>query len=200
MGGDTFGGVGEEGLEEITKKEPLKAIVVEDVRLLKRTFIVDVPKYRTVDQIRYNIIEENTTKYNRIEKDTTEYIRKVVETKEFIRKEEDTIKYKLVEKEYEVERPVPVDKRYERPVIVDKEYIIATYKDVDALKDLLSLIPRVMNEMEMMKAELAKMKDYKLVEEVLRVPKVKWIPTKTERIVWKDVNKERCEKCRGEVG
>lgn len=184
MGGDTFSGANE-GLEEITKKEPFKALVVEDVRILKRTFIVDVPKYKTVDQIKYNTLEENTTKYNKVEEDTTEFIRQTVGTIEFIRKEEDTIKYNVI------------DKECERPVIVDKEYIIATYKDVGALKALLELMPTVIDEMKRMKEAISKLKDVKLIPETKRVPDIKWIPTETPRIIW--VDQERCTNCGKEI-
>jgi len=196
MGGKTFGGVSEEGLEEITNKESLKALVVEDVRILKRKFIVDVPKYQNVDQIKFITTEEKQTKFITDEQSTTKYVPQEKTTVKYVPKEESTVKYTLVEKEYEVERPVPVDKRYERPVIVDKEYTIAIYKDVDALKELLELIPKVLKEIEEMKVEIGKIKDYKLVEEELRVPKVKWIPTEAERIVWTDVPRERCESCK----
>ena len=196
---DTQVGASEEGLEEITQKEPLKAIVVEDVRILKRVFRVDVPRYKDVEQIHYVTTEEGTIRYNVEEQSTTKYIPKEEATFKYVVKEEDTIKYIPKEEEYTIERPVLVDKRYERPVVIDKEYQIATYKDVDALKSLLELVPKVLEEIEDVKAHLDTLKEYKLVEELVRAPKIKWIPTEEERIVWTDVPRERCEKCSKEI-
>lgn len=190
MGGENFGGTGEEGLEglkEVTKEEPLKALVVEDVRVYQRKFVVDVPKYQNVNQIKYITTEEKQTKYNTEEQSTTKYIPQDKVTIKYTPKEEDTIKYKVVEKECE------------KPIINAKEYIIATYKDVDAIKALLELVPKVLVEIEGMKEAISKIKDYKLIETELKVPKVKWIPTEEERVVWKDVPKERCENCSKEV-
>ena len=198
MGGDTQVGANE-GLEEITQSKKIKALVIEDVKVLTRELVVDKPRYRDVEQIKYNTKEEAQTKFITEEQSTTKFIPQEESTIKYIPKEEETIKYRLVEKEYEVERPVPVDKRYERPVIIDKEYQIATYKDVDALKSLLELIPKVMKEMDDMRATISKLKDVKLVEEIKRVPEIKYIPTEVERVVYKDVSKERCEKCSKEV-
>ena len=42
-------------------------------------------------------------------------------------------------------------------------------------------------------------KTYKLVEEIIRVPRIQYIPTEVERVVWKDVSRERCEHCGKEI-
>jgi hypothetical protein len=193
-------GVGaSEGLEEIKQKETIKALVVEDVKILKRVIVVDVPKYIPVEQIKFTTKEETQTKLITKEEQTIKFIVKEEPTTKFVPREEETIRYKLVEKEYEVERPVLKDKMYERPVLVDKEYVLATYRDVDALKELFSLIPKAMDEIQRLKLELAKVREYKLVEEIVRVPQIKYIPTEVERVVWKDVPRERCKECGKEI-
>ena len=90
-----------------------------------------------------------------------------------------------------VERPVPQDKPYERPVIVEKEYSIATIKDMDNVRKLMDLIPKLSIEVDNLRAKVEKLRKYKLVEEIIKVPKIQWIPTPTERIIWKDVERER---------
>ena len=39
----------------------------------------------------------------------------------------------------------------------------------------------------------------KFVEEIVKVQKIVYVPTEVERIVWKDVYREKCEKCGKEV-
>lgn len=198
MGGDVIVGANE-GLEDITKGKQIKALLVEDVKVLTRTVVVDVPRYKDVEQIKFITTEEGQIKYITKEEESIKHVTKEEETVKYIPREEDTIKYKLVEKEYEVERPVPVDKRYERPVLVDKEYTITTFKDVEAIRELVKMVPTLMAEIQRLKVELAGVRDYKLVEEIVRVPQIKYIPTEVERVVWKDVERERCKVCGKEV-
>jgi len=40
---------------------------------------------------------------------------------------------------------------------------------------------------------------YKLVEEIIKVPKIQYIPTEVERVVWKDVVREKCSHCGKEI-
>ena len=198
MGADVVGGANE-SLEEITQSKRIDSLVVNDVKVLKRTIVVDVPKYKEVDQIKYNTKEQQQTEFITTQKETLKFIPREVPTIKFIPKEEQTIKYKLVEQEYEVERPVLKDKMYERPVIRDKVYEVISYKDTDAIALLVELVPTLMKELKELKVEMDKLKEYKLVEEVVKVPKINYIPREEERIVWKDVPRERCEKCKEEV-
>lgn len=79
--------------------------------------------------------------------------------------------------------------------VVVREYQVAKYNDVEALKELLGLIPKLVEEVQKLKVKLAGVREYKLVEEEIRVPHVKYVPTEVERVVWKDVDKERCKSC-----
>ena len=197
MGGGVKVGAGEDlGFSET---QEIKALVVTDVKVIKRTMNVDVPKYIPKEQTKYNTIVEDTTKFNKVEENTTKFNKVEEDTTKYIKKEEDTIKYKLKLKDYEVERPVPDDKKYERPVVIPKEYKIATYGDVEALQKLFELVPKMMSKLQDLELKLAGIIDYKLVEEDLKVPRIKWIPREEQRIVWKDVIRERCKDCGKEV-
>jgi len=198
MGQDVGVGAGT-SVEDVTKDKKIKALIVEDVKVLTREIVVDVPKYVDKEQIRLVTVEQEQVRFNTVEQPTVKFIPKEVETIKFIPIEKETIQYKVVVKEFEVERPVLIDKRYERPIIVDKEYHIATYKDVAAITELLSLVPKLMDEIQRLKLELTKVRDYKLVEEIIRVPQIKYIPTEIERVVWKDVPREKCRECGKEV-
>jgi len=83
--------------------------------------------------------------------------------------------------------------------VVTRIYDIATYKDVEALKELLKLIPELVDEVQALKVKLTAVREYKLVEEEIRVPHIKYIPTEIERVVFKDVEKKRCKECGKEV-
>ena len=83
--------------------------------------------------------------------------------------------------------------------VITRTYEIATYKDVEALKELLSLIPTLVEEVQALKMKLTAVREYKLVEEEIRVPHIKYIPTEIERVVFKDVEKKRCKECGKEV-
>ena len=175
------------------KEEKITALVVNDVKVRTKTYEVRVPKYIDHEQIKYNTTVENQVRYRTVEKDTLRYVEKKAETTKFNVVEQDTIRFIPVDRK--VERPVPIDKPYERPVIVDKEYQIATYGDVAALRELIEILPAVKRELKDLKEELDKLKKYKLVEEVVKVPRLEYYTVKQERIIWKDVPRERCKKC-----
>lgn len=172
--------------EKLTKKIVLDEVVIHEV---VREYVVPKVKFVEQEQIKlitheakqtkYNTVVVNTTKYNKVEKDTTKYIPK----------EEETIKY--IPKEVEVERPVSVPKEYERPVIKEKIVELVSYSDVAAIKQLMEIVPSLVKEVRELKKHLDTLRDYKLVEEIIKAPKIEWIPTPTERIIWTDVKRER---------
>ena len=59
-------------------------------------------------------------------------------------------------------------------------------------------VPRVVEKV-VIKEIPVEVKVVKLVEEIIKVPKILYMPTEVERIVWKAVYRERCEKCGKEV-
>lgn len=187
------GGTGDNGLTEVGTKK-IHALVVQDVVIHKRAYEVKVPRFVDEEQIRYKTKEEETIKYVPKEKQTTFFNIKEENTIKYNVREEFTTKYKV--REIECERPVAVDKPYERPVITEKEYQIATYGDIKALRGLIELVPELVQTIDKLKRKIAGMKDIKLVEEVKKVPAISYTPVEVERIVWKDIPRERCENCR----
>ena len=197
MGQDIGGGsAASTGLKEL-ESEKIKALVVDDVKIRTRVFLVDVPKYTTVDQIRYETKIEDTIRYNVVETPTTKFIPQELPTIKFTPIEEETIKY--VPKDVEVERPVATDKFYERPVIKEKEYTIATIKDMENVRELMKSIPELRGMLNALAEEMKDLKRFKLVEQIVKADKVTYVPREEERIIWKDVSRERCEKCKGVV-
>lgn len=169
-----------------------KALIIEDVRIVERQKIVDIPvmKYiekevvyekpvvKEVETTKYNVVEKETTKYKPVEKETIFYTPKMVEVEKPV----------VVLKTYE--RPVYENVSYEKPVINEKVYDIATVKDIDSVKQLISLVEKLNLELPKLKENLDSLKEYKLVEEVITVPKIQWTTVRAERIEWVPVKKE----------
>jgi cytochrome c biogenesis protein ResB len=167
------------------------ALVVNDVIIKQRVKVVEVPelKYvvkeveyekpvaKEVETIIYVPREEGTVKFTVEEKEIIKYNVKDVEVERPI----------ITEREYE--RPTIKDKEYERPVIVEKVYEVITPTDIESIKELKNLMVDMREEIAKLKAELAGLKSYKLVEDVVKVPKLKWETVNVERIVWKDVER-----------
>ncbi len=175
-----------------TKGEKLtKALVIEEVRVIEvpKEFIVPRITYKNQEQIKLITHEETQIKYNTKVVDTTKYNRVEKDTTEYIRKEEPTTEY--VVKKVEVELPVPIDTPYERPVINNKEYTIASIKDMANVRALMDLIPKMSKAIDDLKKKVESLVEYKLVEKVIDAPKINWISTDVERIVWTDVDRER---------
>lgn len=174
-----------------TDKKLLKALVVEDVKIIEKT--IEVPVYKLVDvpreQVKYVTTTEAQVKYEEVKKPTVVYAVKEETTTKFNVKEEDTIKY--IPKEVTVERPVAVPREYERPVIKEKIVELVTYGDAAAIKSVMEVLPEVMKELKSLKQELEGIRKYKLVEQVVEAPRIQWVNTPVERIVWKDVVRRR---------
>ena len=162
------------------------ALIIEDVRIVEREKIVDIPvmKYtekeviyekpviKEVETIRYKTVEQETTKYKPVEKDTIKYVPREVEVEKPV----------VVLKTYE--RPVIETVSYEKPVINEKVYDIATVRDVESVRQLIELVEKLNLELPKLKTNLDSLKEYKLVEEVITVPKIQWTTVRAERIEW----------------
>jgi len=166
-----------------------KALVVEDVQIITKN--IEVPIYKLVDvpreQVKYETKIEEQTRYTTKEESTTKYIPKEEITTKYNVVEEATTKY--VPKEVSVERPVPVPKEYERPVIKETIVELVSYSDTVAIKSFIELMPQLLEETRKLKKELDELRRYKLVEQVIKVPKIEWVTTPVERIIWKDVER-----------
>lgn len=175
-----------------TKGEKLeKALVVEEVKIIEVPRVYHVPKVIIKEEVqtKYNTRDEKQVRYNTVEENTIKYIPKEESTTKYVIKEEPTVKY--VAKEVEVERPVLMDKPYERPVVKEKEYTIATIADMENVRKLMEALPKLVLELAEVKKKLDGIRDYKLVEKTVEVPRLQWVTTPVERIIWKDVERER---------
>ncbi len=195
-GGVSGGGSGKSGLE-VLKTENIKALVVDSVKVRTREYVVEVPKYKSVEQIKYNTKEETTTKFNVSEEKTIKYRPINVDTIKYNPVLQDTTKYIPVA--VEIEKPVVVEKVYEKPVVIKKAYTIATIRDMQNVLDLVAIIPKLSQTIAELTIKLNGLKEYKLVEEIVKAPKIIYVPREEERIVWKDVPRERCKECSKEV-
>lgn len=193
----TGGGEGGElGVREVSQKLE-KGIFVEDVRILTKVMEIEVPKYipkeqikyvnkeeeqvkyntREEETVKYNVIVSNTTKFNTVEERTTKYIPVEEETVKYKVKEEPTVKYKLVL----------------------EEQTILQLKDLEEIKGFLKVVPDIRAALVEIEQKLKELKAYKVVEELVKTQKIQFIPTEVERIVWKDVSRERCTDCGKEI-
>lgn len=186
-----IGGGGKAEASYKIKEKPMKALVVEDVQVIEK--IVEVPIYKLVEvpqeQVKYKTKVEEQVKYKTIDKPTIKYNAKEEEVIKYNVKEEETIKYTV--KELEVEKPIAVPKEYEKPIIIEKTVELMKYQDMEAVQQLAGMVPQLITQIKEIKAELDKLSSYKLIEKEIEVPKIIWLPTNVERIVWKDVERKR---------
>lgn len=168
-----------------------RSLVVEDVKIIEKEIVIEIPVMKN--------IEKEQFVYTNVEEKQVKYVIEEIACVKYVPKEEETIKYKVVEsetfkyvpKEIECEKPILVNKNYERPIITEKEYTLVTFKDLEAIKEAMVLVPKMIEEIKQLKAKLVDLRNYKLVEEEIKVPNITYVPTPVERIVWKDVVRER---------
>jgi len=168
-------------------------IVIEDIVVQERTYTVPVPKLEYVPkEVHYEkpvITEKETIKYNTKEELTTKYNVQ----------DENTIRYNPVDVQCEkpvlhdhvYERPVIKEVPYEKPVIHEKIYEVHSVKNIDEFKNFIEEIKKLNAELPKLKAHLDSLKEYKLIEQVVRVPKLDFFTTKVERIEWVPVKREK---------
>jgi hypothetical protein len=187
MGQSTTGGVAQDTRDSRSETQVLGGngkLVVEQVEIVRRREVIKVPEI-VIEQrptIEYVPQVQQTVRYDVVPQETIRYDVREQETIKYNTVEQETVKY--VPREVECEKPVLVNKSYERPVFVEKEYVIVTYQDIEALKELIDLAPKLL-------AQLKELKDYKLVEEVIKVPQVQYVPTQVERVVWIDRKRDK---------
>jgi hypothetical protein len=175
-----------------TKGEKLaKAIVIEDIKIVEKEIPVEIPKIveRVQEQIKYVTKEETQIKYIPKEEITIKFVPKEESTVKYNVKEEETVKF--VPKEIQIERPVLVPKEYERPIVKEKIVDLVTYSDVNSIKELIEIVPQLKKDIKDILVQLGELRKYKLVEQEIKVPKITWVSTPVERVVWKDIERER---------
>lgn len=192
MGHEVSGGSSEEQVVGTVKKAG-SHIVLENVVVKNRQIIVDIPvvKQRVIeeDSTKYNKVDEDTTKYNTINKSTIKYNVEEKETVKYNVKVEDTTKYNVLE--VTCEKPVLQPKVYEIPKLVEKKVVVTSAGDVETLQEMLTLARALKKELPNLMELLKDLKEYKLIEQVIKVPKIEYFVTPVERIEWVDVKRER---------
>jgi hypothetical protein len=177
----------------ITETEKLEqGIVLTDVVVKKREIFIDIPRvnYRDVEYERPLIkdkeyerpivkeVIKETVRYVPVEQETIRYIPKVVECEKPV----------IVIREYE--KPIIKEQVYEKPIVEQKKIEVVTVDNLDTLKAYVMLVKELNEELPKLKQKLTEIKDYKLVEKVISVPKLEYVTTQVERIEWVPVKRE----------
>lgn len=169
-----------------------QGIVLTSVVIKKREVTVDVPRVVVTDKeyerpvVKDRIYERPVVKEVPVE--TIRYIPKEVETIHYTPKEVVYEKPVIVDKEYE--RPVIKEQIYEKPVIENKKVEVVTVADLNSLKEYVTLLKELKVLLPELQSKLKEVKEYKLIEKVITVPKLEYITTQVERIEWVDVKRE----------
>lgn len=175
-----MGGVSGGRQDLVGKDIKINPLVVHDVKVVTQEYTVEVPKY----------VEKIVEVPKFIAKDIVVTHVKVVE--ETVTTQNVVVKDKVIE----VERPVYKDVEIERPVYKTIEVQDVVIKKVEKVVEI--EVPRYIEKLHIIKKEQEVIVP-KLVEEIIKVPKIRYVPTEVERIVWKDVPRERCKHCSKEI-
>ena len=150
-------------------------LVVTHVEIKKQRVEVKIPVLveETVPTTKYSVVSAETVRYEPRIEETVRYEETVQPTTRYVVEERETVRY--VPKDVVCEKPVVTDKIYERPIIVEKEYQLVTFKDLEAIKEAMALLPKLLEE-------IGRLKNTRIVEEVVKVPKIEYVPTTVMRI------------------
>lgn len=175
--------------EKSTTSKLSRAILVEDIKVVERELIVDVPRinykevekvievpvFKEVPTLKYVVNELPTTRYNETVVPTTKYVTTEVPTTKYNVQTEATTKY------------VPKEVIVEKPIIHEKPLEVITIKDLELVKEYTKAITELSKTLPALLSQLKELKDYKLIQELIKVPKLEWITTPVERIEWVSV-------------
>lgn len=170
--------VEDEGVKVVQKKLGGK-IVLEDVEIRTKVVEIQVPHF--VDKIVELPIYQNKEI--------------VVTDVKVVQREVETQTFKLKENLVEVDKPFYKEVIVEVPRFVNKDVPNPIFKDVEVVREVLKVVEKIRVE-----EKVVEVITYKLVEEIIKVPKIQYVPTDVERVVWKDVVRERCKNCGKEIG
>jgi hypothetical protein len=150
-------------------------LVVTHVEVIRQREVVKIPVLveENVPTTKYTVVTEETVQYKPRVEETVRYEETVAPTTRFVVREEETTKY--IQKDVVCERPVVTDKIYERPVVVEKEYQLVTFSDLEAIKEAMALLPKLLEEVK-------ELRRVRIVEEVVKVPKIEYVPTTVMRV------------------
>lgn len=184
------GGTKKIGYTEVEKLE--HGIVLTDVVIKKREVLVDIPRVVITDkeyerpvikdkEYERPVIKEvtrDTIKYVPVEQETIKYIPRVVECEKPV----------IITKEYE--KPIIREQVYEKPIIEQKKIEVITVENLDLVKSMVEVLKEFNILLPQIKEKLNGIKDYKLIEKVISVPKLEYITTQVERIEWVPIKRE----------
>jgi len=189
----------------VTTEKLNKTLVVENVSVIEVTKRIEVPQLVYIDtpQTRFVTREEDTIKFNTVLKETLRYVPKEESTTKYVVKEEPTTKF--IPKEVEVEVPKWVNKEVEIPVKKEVPFEVLTIKNLEQVQSLIKSLPEIIKglsdavvaitafteDIKLAQKEVAALRGTKLVEEIIKVPRLEWHTVEAERIIWKDIPRER---------
>lgn len=168
-------GGGESGTGLKMREEKLnKKIMLEDVEI--RTKVVEIQVPRFVDRV----------------VEVAKFIPKEIEVVDVKVKEKDVETQTVVVKEnvVEVDKPSYKEVVVEVPKFVPREVIDCVIKEVEKEVEVLKVVEKI----KVVEVPV-EVKTFKLVEEIIKVPRIQYVPTEVERVVWKDVPRDRCSNC-----
>jgi hypothetical protein len=150
-------------------------LVVTHVEVKKQRVEVKVPVLveESVPTTKYIVRTEETVCYKPRTEETVRYEETVRPTTRYEEHVEETVRYEP--RVVECEKPVVVDKLYERPIIQEKTYQLVSFTDLEAIKEAMALLPKLL-------AEVRELRKVKIVEEVIKVPKIEYVPTSVYKI------------------
>ena len=164
-------------LKDVKVIEQRQTVEIPEIKYVEKTY--EVPVIKEVETLKFNMVEESTTKFIPVDEPTTRYVVKDVECE------------RPIIKEVEYEKPIVTTKNYEKPVIQEKVYEIASVKNLDEVIKATETIKGLCASLAELRTHLEALKDYKLVEEIVRVPKIEYYNVPVERIVWKDIVRDK---------
>lgn len=165
-------------LDTVTVRETNYEVKIPKVVYENKTYEIPIVKEKSVETVKYRTVEKETVKYVPKEEETTRY--KTVEVP--------CEKPVIVEQTYE--KPKIVEREYEKPTIRVKEYEVVNIKDLGIVQDYVKASKELAQNLVELKKRMDEIREYKLVEQVVKVPKIEYHTVKVERIEWVPVRRE----------
>lgn len=190
----TAQGGGAQGTKPLVRTEELiNSIVLKDVKVIEQRYTVNIPDV--------HLVETEYEKPVLKEVETIKYVPKEVESTKFITKEVETVKYvprdvdceRPIIREVEYEKPLIITKTYEKPLLQEKVYEVLGSGTLSDIKATVEAVKELSEAMATLKKHLDSLREYKLIEEVVKIPKPEFYPVKVERVVWEDVKRTQVD-------
>jgi len=138
------------------------------------------------------VVHDVTVIKKEIRVEVPKFVEKIVEVPKFIDRAVEVTDVRVNEVVREVQVPKFVEKKIEVEV---PDYKKVEVKDVTIKRVEVPVEVQHVIEKTKIVEKVFEVKVPKLVEEIIKVPRIQYVPTEVERVVWKDVPRERCSKC-----